>query len=74
MNTDLIDAVNEALDAHELIKVKFIEFKEERKELSAEMAEKCQCHLAGIIGHVAILYRENPEPEKRRIKLPVREN
>ncbi len=66
----LVWAVNDALDAHELIKVRFNEFKSEKKALTQEIVERAQCHLAGIIGHVAILYRPHPEEEKRKITLP----
>lgn len=65
-------SIDEALDAHELIKVKFIDFKE--KELKTEIAEavekKNRCQMAGMIGHMAIFYRQHRETEKRRIKLP----
>ena len=65
-------SINEALDAHELIKVKFIDHKE--KELKSEMAQTVErmnrCELVGMIGHVAIFYRRHREAEKRRIKVP----
>ena len=66
---ELHEAVNEALDTHELIKVRFNVHKESKKPLTAEIAERTHCEVAGIIGHVAILYREQEEPEKRVIKL-----
>ena len=66
----LIVAVNASLAAHELIKIRFIEFKERRKELTAEIAARTGSEVAGIIGHVAILYRQHPEPEKRKVQLP----
>ncbi|HPW69088.1 MAG: ribosome assembly RNA-binding protein YhbY [Desulfomonilia bacterium] len=67
---DLIRAVNEALDSHELIKVKFVDFKEERKELAREIAERTSSEAAGLIGNVAILYRQQPDEQKRKILLP----
>lgn len=57
-----IDAV---LTDHELIKIRFNEFKEDRKDLSARIAGQTGSELVGLIGHVAIFYRENPEKEKR---------
>lgn len=66
----VLDSVDRALTAHELIKVRFNEHKDEKKSLSATIAEELGASLAGVIGHVAILYREHPEPEKRTIKLP----
>ncbi len=66
---NLIIAVNDAIEVHELIKVKFQGFKEEKKELSAELATKTRTELCGLIGNVAILYRQNHKEEKRRIFL-----
>lgn len=61
----LTDEVVRALDAelsnHELIKVQFVDFKEEKKELVGEISEKTGAELVGVIGHRAIFYRENPE-------------
>ena len=69
----LIKSVEEAFDRHELIKIKFIDFKEkkQKEELAAAIGVKTGSFVAGMIGHVAILYRQHPDPEKRRIVLPV---
>jgi RNA-binding protein len=72
VNDDVLAALNEALDSHELIKVKFHEYKEERKVIAADIAQECDCEIAGIIGHTAIFYRQNPNKEKQIIKLPQR--
>jgi len=66
----LIASVDLALQDHELIKVKFGEFKEAKKEISAQIAQATKSELAGLIGHIAIFYRQHPEPEKRKIKIP----
>ena len=65
----LIGSVDLALKDHELIKVRFGEFKESKKEISEEIATATKSELIGLIGNVAILYRQHPEPEKRKIKL-----
>ena len=62
----LVGAVTEALETHELIKVRFLEHKDERKILTAQVSEKAKASVVGLIGHVAILYRPHAEPEKRR--------
>jgi len=67
---ELIRAVDEALASHELIKIKFMEFKDEKKKLSAQVSEKTMSENVGIIGNIAIFYREQPDREKRRITLP----
>jgi RNA-binding protein len=53
--------IDKALSDHELIKVKFIGFKETRRELSSEIAGATSAHLIDVIGNVAIFYRENPD-------------
>jgi RNA-binding protein len=72
LNDDVFTAINEALESHELIKIKFLDFKKERKELSKKIEEQSKAHLAGLIGHVAIFYKQQKDKEKRKIKLPQR--
>ena len=67
----LIGSVDLALKDHELIKVKFGEFKEEKKEISGQIAQATKSEVVGIIGNIAIFYRQNPEPEKRKIKISI---
>jgi RNA-binding protein len=66
----LISSVDLALKDHELIKVKFGEFKEAKKEISEEIAKVTKSELIGLIGNIAIFYRQHPEPEKIKIKIP----
>jgi RNA-binding protein len=54
----------------ELFKVRFIGFKDEKRELSAEFASSCGAQLVRITGNVAVFYRQNPDPKKRVIVLP----
>jgi len=69
--TDMVvRATAEALEAHELIKVRFNEFKDDKNELVEQLAFRTGCAVAGMIGHVAILYKRHPDPEKRKITLP----
>ena len=70
INQQVIGSVDLALKDHELIKVKFGEFKDTKKEISAEIAQATKGEVVGIIGNIAILYRQHPEPEKRKIKIP----
>jgi RNA-binding protein len=68
----LIREIDQALEAGELIKVKFNDFKEkdQKNSLTLEIAEATRSHVAGMIGHVVILYRQNTDREKQQIKLP----
>lgn len=76
LGPSLAKALDQALNDHELIKVKFVDFKdkEDKKELCAEMEKVSGAQLAGMIGHVAIFYREHKDPEKRKIKVPQRQD
>lgn len=65
----LMKAVDQALLQHELIKVKFNDFKESKKELVQKICEETGANEAGIVGNIAILYRPHPESDKRKIKV-----
>ncbi len=58
---ELTAAVDTALTDHELIKVKFLDFKEDRRELSSSMANSVKAEVVSVIGNIAILYRELEE-------------
>ena len=68
----LIRSTAEAFDSHELIKIKFVDYKEKKlkTEIARALEERTESHLAGMVGHIAILYRQHPDPEKRKIVLP----
>lgn len=63
----LIKATVQALADHELIKIKFIDFKEEKKTLIEEVVSQTDSALIQIIGNIAIVFRPNDDSEKRRI-------
>lgn len=66
----LLAQTEEALEHHELVKVKFVDFKDEKMELAKELEERLDCEVAGKIGHHVLLFRTAREPEHRSIKLP----
>lgn len=53
-------AVDEALLAHELIKVRLRE-PADKNAAAASLATRAEAALCGLIGHTAILYRPHPE-------------
>lgn len=69
LSEGFLQTVRETLAHRELIKVKFDEFKDQKKTLAPEMAEKTESRLVTLIGNVAVLYRQNPNPEKRKIQV-----
>jgi RNA-binding protein len=60
------------LAAHELIKVRFGDWKEEKRELLERMAAELLAEVVGVVGHVGILFRQNREPKLRKIRVPAR--
>ena len=60
--------IDEALTAHELIKIKFIDYIDEKKEIAAEIEEKLGCECCGSIGHTFTFFRQNEDPAKRKIE------
>ena len=69
LSESFLQTVRETLAHRELIKVKFDEFKEQKKTLARELAEKTESRLVTLIGNVAVLYRQNQNPEKRRVTI-----
>ena len=67
LSEGFIKTLDQELARHELVKLKFAEFKEQRKELAPQLAERTQSHLVALVGNVAVLYRQNPEEDKRKI-------
>jgi RNA-binding protein len=60
------------LVAHELIKIRFLGSKDIKKELLGELAQRTRAELVGVVGHVGILFRQNREPQKRKVRVPTR--
>ena len=58
-------ALDEVLKHHELVKVKFDEFKEQKKELAPRLAEESRSHLVTRVGNVVVLYRPKAREEKQ---------
>ena len=69
MTETVVGAVKEAVLAHELIKVRFVDNKDTKKTLAPELAKQSKTALVGMIGHLAILYREHPDEAKRKVKV-----
>ena len=63
-----IAQISRLLGEHELIKVKFNEFKEEKRELGVEIAEKTNSTAVRLIGNVLILYRPAKEEKDRQFE------
>lgn len=68
VNQTVINATEEALELHELIKIKLQEgCLSDRKSVAAQLSEQTGSAVAQILGHTFLLYRPAKEPT---IKLP----
>jgi RNA-binding protein len=62
----LIAETQRALSDHELIKVKIqAEERETRRAMGQQLAEACQAEVVQTIGKITVLFRRNPEPNRR---------
>ena len=66
----LVRAADAELEGRELIKVRFNEFKDEKDALAEKIAAETRAEIVGRIGHVVMLYRQQPDAERRGIQLP----
>ena len=68
LSEGFIKSLDEELSRHELVKVKFTEFKEQKKDLAPQLAEKTRSHLVTLLGNVAVLFRRQPDEAKQKIQ------
>ena len=62
--------IDAALEIHELIKVQGASSKEENREVATRIEERLGAETVGLIGHILIFYRQQPDPERRTLDLP----
>ncbi len=53
----LLQSLDNALSQHELVKVRFADFKEERKSIAPQLAERTSSALIQQVGNVAVFFR-----------------
>jgi RNA-binding protein len=69
LSESLIAAIDKALSDNELIKIKFVGFKDEKNGIIGSITGRTGSEPVAIIGNVVVLYRQNKDPEKQRIVL-----
>ncbi len=72
MSVNIEHALDEALAVHELVKVKFLNLKDEKKEVARMLAEHTKAELVTVVGNIAIIYRKHEDPAMRRYNIPKR--
>ncbi len=60
LSPKFLAALDEALSHHELVKVKFDDFQEQKKKLAPQLAQKSGSQLVTRVGNVVVLYRPKP--------------
>lgn len=63
------EALAAALDAHELVKLRFGDFQGEKKVLALDLAAATGAELVRVIGNVAVFWKRNPDPDRRKVAL-----
>lgn len=51
------EALEQELQSHELVKLKFVDFKEQKKELAPQIAQQSGSELVMMVGNVAVFFR-----------------
>ena len=61
-----LKSISEALDSHELIKIKFLQNKAAKKNLKDRINNDINASIIGEIGNTLIVYRQNQDKDKRK--------
>ncbi|MEO7319443.1 MAG: YhbY family RNA-binding protein [Chthoniobacteraceae bacterium] len=59
---EFLASLDRALNDHELVKIRFSDFKQEKKTLTPEIAEKSGSEVVMRVGNVAVFYRRRAVP------------
>lgn len=72
VSPELIDAIAEALDKRELIKISVLKnCADDPRQIAEIIAERTRSSVVHVIGKKIVLYKQNKVKEKRKIILPV---
>ena len=65
----IIDTVEQCLNSHELIKVKFSQHKDSKEEIVNKINSAIDSQTVGAIGNIVIIFRQNTDLDKRIYKI-----
>ncbi|HYR57825.1 MAG TPA: YhbY family RNA-binding protein [Chthoniobacteraceae bacterium] len=68
MSAAFLQRLDEALSRHGLVKMKFTDFKEERKTLAPKIAAETRSELVMQVGNVAVFFRPKTEVQGSSIR------
>jgi RNA-binding protein len=71
LTPEFFKELQQHLNHDELVKLRFLGAdRTERAQLCEQIADEGRCVCVGAVGHTALFYRAQPDPEKRRVTLP----
>lgn len=71
LTTEFEDAIKEALEARELIKISVLKnCIDDPKEIAKILAQDTRSEVVQVIGKKIVLYKQADEPTKRKLQLP----
>lgn len=69
LSETVLASVDAALEAHELVKIQIALERDDRRDVAAAIEQRLGCECVGMVGRMAIVYRQQPDPERRTIVL-----
>lgn len=60
------EALKEHLAHHELVKIKFIDYKDEKQELMDYLCRETEAEQVNILGNIGIAFKRQEDPEKQK--------
>ena len=71
LTANFMAELQNGLRAQELVKIRLHGLeRDERDTVCAQLADEGRCVWIGSVGHTALFYRQQPDPERRQIDLP----
>ena len=65
----VVFSISENLEKNELIKIKFSQQKDQKKNISTQITLSINCEKISMIGNVLIIYKKADNPKNRQIKI-----
>lgn len=70
LTDEVTAAADKALEDHELVKIRFVDFKKSKDDITRDIAASTGSVVVRVLGNTALVYRRNRDPDKRVITLP----
>ena len=70
LTPELTEALNEALNKRELIKVSVLKNCDDPNEIAQIVSERTHSEIVQVIGKKIVLYKQAPDKKNRKIELP----